>query len=80
MRRLRSPEAGPDGQAESWRLDLALAALKRRAVFALDVLPGPHGSASLTLCVSPKANLANLADILPPLVTHPHLVCTRVAF
>ena len=80
MRRLRSPGAGPDGQAESWRLDLALAALKRRAVFALDVLPGPHGSASLTLCVSPKANLANLADILPPLVTHPHLVCTRVAF
>jgi len=80
LRRLRSPEAGPDGQAESWRLGLAPAALKRRAVFALDVQPGAHGGASLALCVSPKARLADLAACLPPPAAQPHLVCTRVAF
>jgi len=80
LRRLRSPAASPAEPGEGWRLDLAPAALKRRAVFALDVQPGAHGGASLALCVSPKARLADLAACLPPPAAQPHLVCTRVAF
>ena len=59
---------------ESWRLDLAPAAAKKKCVFDLSVRTEPSGTC-VTLTFSPKATLRDLLARLPPLHGQPKAVC-----
>jgi hypothetical protein len=62
---------------ESWQLDFAPAARKKKCVFALSVAPLSSG-ASLIIDFSPKAALRDLLARLPPLPNAPRTFCTTL--
>jgi hypothetical protein len=70
--------APPPEPPEAWHLDLAPAALKKRAVFSLAAWPAGDGT-RLDVAFSPKARLRELAAHLPPCGGQPHLLCREVS-
>ncbi len=62
---------------ESWLIELAPAAAKKRCVFELCVSPAGEG-ASVTVAFSPKAQITDLLSRLPAVADQPRARCTEI--
>ncbi len=66
-------------EADTWKLDLAPAAAKKRTVYSVGIFP-EQGGASLAICFSPKAQLRDLLATLPPAAGRAHVRCEEIVF
>ena len=78
LKELRLPHTLCRNQ-ESWRIEMAPAAAKKKCVFELSVNPEAEGSC-VTICFSPKAPFHDLLARLPALKDQPRARCTEIRF